>query len=128
MSAVTNLRPHHGMCLAFFQGKGYSEGFTGHMQELKDYFETDPQVRLVVATDEICRACPHNQSGVCRSAHKVERYDRAVLEACGLEEGQVLPFLTFSRLVRERILETGRRSGICGDCQWNGVCRRILKK
>ena len=26
------IRPHHGMCLAFFIGNGYSNGFTAHMQ------------------------------------------------------------------------------------------------
>ena len=28
------IRPHHGMCLAFFIGNGYSTGFTAHMQEM----------------------------------------------------------------------------------------------
>ena len=27
------LRPHHGMCLAYFEGKGYSDGFTVNMTE-----------------------------------------------------------------------------------------------
>lgn len=28
---VIPLRPHHGMCLAYFKGEGYSNGFTAHM-------------------------------------------------------------------------------------------------
>ena len=28
------LRAHHGMCLAFFEGKGYSDGFTAHMRDI----------------------------------------------------------------------------------------------
>ena len=27
MKEVICLRPHHGMCLAYFRGEGYSEGF-----------------------------------------------------------------------------------------------------
>ena len=33
------LRPHHGMCLAYFKGEGYSDGFSAHMQEMLDIFE-----------------------------------------------------------------------------------------
>jgi hypothetical protein len=124
---VTDIRPHHGMCLSFFRGEGYSDGFTGHMWEMKEYFMSDPQVRLMVAADEICRACPHNQNGACESAAKVEQYDRAVLKYCGLEEGQVMSFLTFFRLVREQILEKECRAQICGDCQWDGICRQPRK-
>ncbi|MCC8051873.1 MAG: DUF1284 domain-containing protein [Clostridiales bacterium] len=28
------LRAHHGMCLAYFEGKGYSKGFSAHMQKM----------------------------------------------------------------------------------------------
>ncbi len=38
------LRPHHGMCLAYFEGKGYSEGFSAHMQEMLELFEKDVPV------------------------------------------------------------------------------------
>ena len=30
------LRAHHGMCLAFFEGKGYSTGFTARMALILD--------------------------------------------------------------------------------------------
>lgn len=33
------LRPHHGMCLAYFEGKGYSDGFTVNMQKMLEFFE-----------------------------------------------------------------------------------------
>jgi hypothetical protein len=120
---VITIRPHHGMCLTYFQGKGYSEGFTGHMQEMKELFETDPKVKLVVETDEICAACPNNENKVCRSACKVEEYDRAVLEYCDLEEGQELSYLAFARKVHEQILDKGCRPQICGNCQWDSLCR-----
>jgi hypothetical protein len=118
------IRPHHGMCLAYFQGKGYSEGFTRHMQEMKERFASDPQVKLVVDTDEICSACPNNEKGSCTSARKVEGYDCAVLEYCGLKEGQELSFLAFYEQVQEQILTKGRRSEICGNCVWDEICRK----
>lgn len=74
------IRPHHGMCLAFFIGNGYSNGFTAHMQEMLDLFMEGAKVQLVLKTDEICSACPNNCEGFCEAADKVKRYDEAVLE------------------------------------------------
>ena len=39
------LRAHHGMCLAFFEGKGYSAGFTAHMARILEYLEQENQRR-----------------------------------------------------------------------------------
>ena len=119
------LRPHHGMCLAFFEGKGYSDGFTAHMEQvLLRLSREDPPVRLLPATDVICAHCPNNIRGVCATAEKVDRYDRAVLERCGLAAGDALPWNAFSKLVHDRILTAGKRPSICGDCQWNDICAK----
>ena len=88
------VRPHHGMCLAYFIGKGYSEGFSAHMEKMLHVLEQDVPIRLVVSLDEICSACPNHQfltdeenSGetkeICEAQEKVFRYDHGVLEACG---------------------------------------------
>ena len=123
MRDMTELRAHHGMCLAFFEGKGYSSGFVAHMGEMKSRLESEnPQIRLVCRLDVICRACPNHSGGVCTAEEKVCRYDRGVLSAIGTEEGTVLPYLEFSRLVREKILQADRRQVICSDCQWNALC------
>lgn len=116
------LRPHHGMCLAFFIGKGYSEGFSAHMEKMLKEFQKNIPVRLVVHTDEICSACPNNEKSVCNSTEKVEAYDRKVLEICGISEGAELDFLEFAGIIQEKIINTGLRDRICGDCQWNEIC------
>lgn len=118
------LRPHHGMCLAFFEGKGYNESFTAHMGEMLDRLMGDPVVRLTVGVDEICQKCPHNRvrKGFCDTAEKTERYDRQVLFYCGLQEGEELSFLSFAKTVKDKILEKGLQPSICGDCCWNAVC------
>lgn len=117
------IRPHHGMCLAFFEGKGYSDGFTAHMTYIQNrLLREDPEVHLCPETDEICARCPNNENGVCSAAEKVDRYDRAVLEQCGLTPGQLIRWSSFSRLVDEHILSPGLRETICGNCQWNDVC------
>lgn len=117
------LRPHHGLCMAFFQGKGYSGGFTAALAaRLEELEGTCRPVALTVGTDAVCAPCPHNVGGVCTSAEKTAAYDRAVLEACGLGEGAVLAFSDFTRLVQERIISPGLRRQICGSCQWDGLC------
>lgn len=125
------VRPHHGMCLAYFIGKGYSEGFSAYMEKMLHILEQDVSIRLVVSLDEICSACPNRQvtveaSGVekeiCEAQEKVYRYDHGVLDACGLAEGEELNFLEFTRKVQEKVIDTGLRAKICGDCQWNNIC------
>lgn len=117
------LRPHHGMCLAYFQGKGYSGPFTANLSEMKRMLEAGAAVRPTCGADCICGPCPNLQEGTCRTAEQVEHYDRMVLEYCGLREEQVLPYSAFASLVTEQILRSGHRSTICGDCQWNDLCQ-----
>ncbi len=116
------LRAHHGMCLAFFEGKGYSTGFVKHMTQVQQALETNPLVCVVCETDVICEACPNNKDGVCTDAQKVTSYDLGVLNACGLASGEIMPYHTFQALVYDNILTPGKRERICGDCQWNSLC------
>ena len=59
---------------------------------------------------------------ICEAQEKVYRYDHGVLDACGLAEGEELNFLEFTRKVQEKVIDTGLRAKICGDCQWNNIC------
>ena len=95
MSFIKNipLRPHHGMCLAYFKGEGYSNGFSAHMQEMLDIFQKGAKIQLHADTDEICSACPNN-----------------------------IEFDDFTELVQKEILASGKRKEICGNCQWNSIC------
>ena len=119
---IIPLRPHHGMCLAYFKGEGYSGGFTAHMAEMLKIFLAGKKIRLHVDTDEICSACPNNLDGICEARDKVAEYDNAVLERCGLKAGQVMDFGEFTRTVQEKILAADKRKEICGNCQWNSIC------
>ncbi len=123
------LRPHHGMCLAYFEGKGYSEDFTAHMQEVLDFLtneeragEQEKQVRLTIGTDVICEACPHNEDGICDNDAQASEYDRKVLSLCGLKEGEVMTFQDFVSRVQDNIIADGKRTLICAGCQWEDIC------
>lgn len=119
---MIRLRPHHGMCLAYFEGKGYSNDFTVNMQRMLEIFEKGTDVEMTVAGDEICKACPNLQDGSCLSADLVESYDRRVLKECGLQEKDNLTFREFVDKVQKNILQSGKREEICGNCQWNEIC------
>lgn len=117
------LHPHHGLCFAFFEGKGYSDRFTGNLRCFLAYLQREnPSVCLTLTPDPVCSACPNNQDGRCTSQTKVDSYDRAVLTLCNLHEGDSLPYSSFARLVRKQILDAGKRREVCGSCQWDDLC------
>ena len=122
MSSEVVLRPHHGMCMAYFIGHGYSDGFSAHMGDLIERLAPETMIRLTVGTDAVCTACPNNCSGVCEQAELVADYDGKVLALCGLTEGQSLQFGQFTSLVQSRIIDAGLRRSVCGGCQWNSIC------
>lgn len=116
------LRPHHGMCIAFFQGKGYSEEFTEHMKKIIEKLENNASIYLTLQTDIICKKCPNNIQGICNTDEKVAAYDQKVLEVCGWEEGMQLSYFDFRQNIHNKILRCGKREKICGDCEWNEIC------
>ena len=116
------LRAHHGLCLSFFRGKGYSKEFVDNMTAIQTALKSDPLVKIVAETEDICCCCPHNINGKCKSFDKVLGYDKGVLTACGLQPGTILPYSAFKNLVEEKILKAGIREEICGDCQWSSIC------
>ena len=119
--SVYKIRAHHGVCLYFFQGKGYSGEFVENMSRMKAILEKNPEISLMDSPDDICAACPNRLTENC--AEKASRYDREVLRRCGLSAGERLPYREFSRKVIETILRPGDRREICGDCQWSSLCQ-----
>ena len=124
----TVIRPHHGMCMRFFEGRGYSEGFTAHMSGVIRMLSDDTPVMLSCGTDIICAECPNNVSGVCASEEKSAAYDRRVLGLCGLEEGAKLPYGEFKNAVELNIIRAGMRRAVCGGCEWDEICSRAEER
>ena len=45
--SVYKIRAHHGMCLSFFQGKGYSGDFVENMVRMKAILAENPEIILM---------------------------------------------------------------------------------
>lgn len=123
------LRPHHSLCIAFFEGRGYSEEFVQGMKQSIAMLECDdPLLTLTVGEDMICSACPNNSDHSCRTADKVAEFDRAVLERCGLCEGEMIRWQELKRLAWENIISPCRVEQICTNCQWSEICYKKCRE
>ncbi len=127
------LRPHHGMCLAFYEGKGYSRDFIENMNCIAARLQENPVITLWQGCDDLCKCCPNAQDAnandcekhiICRSSHLVQQYDQAVLDACGLHYNDKLSYHDFYKLVQENILSKPLFHHICGNCQWHEICHK----
>lgn len=117
------LRPHHGICIGFFQGKGYSDEFTEHMTDTIKYLEeNNPQICVTSSTDEICRACPNNIKGQCNGYEKVSAIDKRCLDAVNIKDKTIINYKDYKALIKEKILDKAIGINICKDCQWTDLC------
>lgn len=87
------LRPHHFLCIRFWQGHGYSESFTNKMERIIPLLKNGNPIVITTGPDDLCDVCPNKIEidglAACKSQEKVLRYDQAVLDNCKLQEGQV---------------------------------------
>ncbi len=112
------LRLHHGLCIGFFEGKGYSLEFVRNMTAVIDMLDsTNPEIELTANRDIICCCCPCTE---CRD--KALSYDLRVAEICGIS-GKVR-WNDFRKTIYEKIIQSGRLKEICSDCQWFYICEK----
>jgi uncharacterized protein len=120
---IYKIRAHHGLCLFYFRGKGYSSDFVKNMTDVKNNLNKNPIVCITNQADVICGKCPNNLRGKCKTEDKVSEYDRQVLLRCNLSHGATLPYLAFRNLILQNIILPGKRDEICGSCQWTLLCQ-----
>lgn len=129
---MLRLRPHHLLCLFFYEGKGYSEAFVNNMNAISQTFneEVFTRILLVDGCDSICQCCPHHTKGSqCVSNQKVEFLDKKTIELFQLETEKVYPYQVLAEQIAKE-LDEGRFKEICGGCEWykQGVCGKGIIK
>lgn len=121
------IRPHHGMCIQFFRGEGYSREFVSGMICIITALNAGAVIELTDQADSICALCPNNCGGVCSSADKVAEFDAEVLRLCGLNTGRRISWTEFEEAVRQNIIANGKIKSVCEGCQWAYICHENIK-
>lgn len=118
------LRPHHGLCLLNFIGKGYGDAFTENMQRMKERLTAHPEtiIRIAEGSDDLCSCCPHRIKAHCDS-EKPPVFDARVLEAAGIRTDRQLTWAELSRIMEP--VRAHRLAEICGNCSWFSVCSSL---
>lgn len=119
-----NIRAHHLVCIKYFRGKGYSEGFVSNFYEVIKKLENNPIIKLVNYPDVICDACPNNANGKCikKGQHfedKVRKKDDEVIRLMGAVRGQELKFEEVKNIINLRLNELRKT---CEGCEWREYC------
>lgn len=120
--SMTELRPHHALCIRFFVGKGYSEDFVSHMADVIGVLGGDPEIEITAGCDTICSACPENIGGICLSADKVSDIDTRAAGYMGVHAGERMSWSRLSALAGDEIIDKGRLKDVCRDCKWLYLC------
>lgn len=119
------LRPHHGLCINFYEGKGYSPEFTENMTAVIEALDREnPETEITLNNDVICRKCPNAIDDTCRSIEKVSFHDKKVMDLCGLSDGDKILWRDFQQKVHDRIINIGKLKEVCGDCRWLYICEK----
>ena len=126
------LRPHHLLCTQGYSGKGYSEGFVTHMDQVVEKLRgSEPvEIELVFDTDVLCTACPHKLGeDLCDTNEKVKGFDHKLVNYFNLKEGKYI----YQELIKtiDAGMTEEMMADICKGCEWYPVssCRKnVLKK
>ena len=116
------IRPHHLLCMRYFQGCGYSEDFTENMRYVISNLKNGSEVLLTRGCDDICRKCPNNRKNMCCDGEKVKSYDSSVISLCNLDFDKVYEYGCLYSLVENNIIKKDMLRFVCGDCQWFHIC------
>lgn len=124
MNTSLILRPHHGLCIQHFIGKGYDDAFVHNMTRVIKKLDCDPNQLILLScnTDALCASCPHNIEKQCADALKVLQYDTRCLALCRLENNTAISWANFKDLVLKNILIPHRLQEVCTGCEWLSVC------
>ncbi|WP_295150265.1 DUF1284 domain-containing protein [uncultured Peptoniphilus sp.] len=125
---MLKIRAHHLLCTENFVGEGYSDDFSKNMTKVIGQLKENPRVKLLVDLDDICGPCPENLGTRCENDDLVKSYDRKVLEALNLSEGEIYSWNDIRKLACDIIFARNRREEICGECQWNELCKKVEAK
>lgn len=118
------LRPHHGLCIQFFEGKGYSDSFISNMNNMIDDLNDTTSILITMDMDYVCACCPNNNDQICKTQEKVLRFDEKVAELCRLKAGQCITYSEFRKIIIQNVILDDKMKTVCKECKWAAICFR----
>ena len=117
-----SIRPHHMLCLQFFEGKGYSEAFVANMLAVKEKLEEgNPLVEIVTGADDLCRKCPNYAYGKCKNEDEILEHDRRVAKAADSLEN-LNTWEHIKETMYTEIINKNKVKEVCVQCRWSDIC------
>lgn len=125
MSKPLKIRPHHFLCLSFYEGKGYNKDFVNNFDKLNKEVKEGRRKLIVGANtnDNLCKACPHNKETCQKSSVKL--IDSRVKEVLNLKSFQVWSWEKVQREIKNN-LTIDKLIYTCEKCRWIEICKRKL--
>lgn len=129
------LRGHHLICLHFFNGDGYDEGFINNLGAILNCAE-EGGITISSGADDICRCCPYLKESSCQytenSDEEIRDMDIEALALLSLSIGDKAKWDGIKNTVPE-IFQNWYLSR-CAKCDWIDACKKnpffqeLLKK
>lgn len=121
---MVRLRGHHLICLHFFQGEGYEEGFVENLRNVMARMGGGEEIEVVAVADDICCSCPWLVGDRCTSSDKAEEeireLDNAALDCLGLAAGERILWEEIKNKVN--LVPKAWYSSFCEGCEWERIC------
>lgn len=114
------LRGHHLICLNFFRGEGYSDGFISNIYEVLK----KEKVEILAGPDEICLECPYLKDGKCAnneySQDLILAQDREALRLLDFMPGMTVDWKMIAKRLPDILDEW--KAQFCGGCKYKKIC------
>jgi hypothetical protein len=126
-----SFRPHHFLCTLGFQGRGYSPEFIANYKAIVESLHRNEEtpIEVVAQGDSICRACPHQEQGICEQEEKIQGLDARHSHVLGLHPGDVLSWKQARALLKKK-MTLDAFDQACAGCSWkaSGICEAALRE
>ncbi|WP_244835437.1 DUF1284 domain-containing protein [Clostridium sp. BJN0001] len=94
------------------------------MYDICERLDKNIDIKLTRNCDMICRMCPNNLDGVCKTDDKVNELDKKVLKMTNLSFGEKIKYKDFHNSVMKNIISCGKLKSICELCEWYYICSK----
>lgn len=121
---MVRLRGHHLVCLRFYQGEGFPNGYGENLRSVV-MAAREGGVTVVLGADQVCEFCPSMKDGLCLHApgweEEIRAMDEAAMALLGVRPKDRISWEEVGARLRVCFAEWHRR--FCLGCPWQGACR-----